>query len=53
MSEERTLKKGSKNIPEGKSSNGKPRKKWLDDVENVLNKINFRGWRNIGRDRNA
>jgi hypothetical protein len=25
----------------------------LDDVENDLKKINFRGWRNIGRDRDA
>jgi hypothetical protein len=25
-----------KNIPEGKGSVGKPRKRWLDDVENDL-----------------
>jgi hypothetical protein len=53
MSEERTLKKGSKNIPEGKRSSGKPRKKWLEDVEYDLKKMNFRGWRNTGRDRDA
>jgi len=44
MSEERTLKKGSKNITEGKRSTGKPRRKWLDNVENDLKKNNFRGW---------
>jgi hypothetical protein len=44
MLQERTLNKESKNIPEGKRSTGKPRKKWLDDVENDLKKINFRGW---------
>jgi len=54
MSEERTLKKGSKNIPEGKGSTAKPRTKWLHDVENELEKQkNFRGWKNIGRDRNT
>jgi hypothetical protein len=53
MSEEGTLKKKSKNILEGKISTGKPRKKCLEDVANDLNKTNFRGWRNIGRDRDA
>jgi hypothetical protein len=38
MSEERTLKKEFKNIPEGKRSVGKPRKRWLDNVENDVNK---------------
>jgi hypothetical protein len=28
-----------KNIPEGKMSFGKPRKRWLDDVENDLKKM--------------
>ena len=51
--EERTLKKMFKNILEGKWSFGKPRKKWWDDVENDLKKIGVRGWRKIGRDRNA
>lgn len=37
--EERTVKKVFKNIPEGKWSVGKPRKRWLDDVENDLKKM--------------
>jgi hypothetical protein len=41
MPEERTLKKGSKNIPEGKSFTAKPRTKWLHDVENELEKNEF------------
>jgi hypothetical protein len=35
MTEERTVKK---NTPEGKSSVGKPRKRWLNDVKNDLKK---------------
>jgi len=46
ISGEKNLKKGSKNIAEGKRSTGKPRKKWLDNVENDLKNIDFRGWRN-------
>jgi hypothetical protein len=45
MPEERTVKKVFKNIPEGKMSVGKPRKRWLDDVENDLKKMGVRGWR--------
>jgi len=33
--------------PEGKSSVGKPRKLWLEDVEN-LKKTGVGGWRKIG-----
>ena len=36
--EERSVKKVLKNIPEGKTSVGKPRKIWLDDVENDMKK---------------
>jgi hypothetical protein len=39
MSEERAVKKLFKNIREGKRSLGKPRKRWLDDVENDLKKL--------------
>jgi RNA-splicing ligase RtcB len=53
MPEERTVKKVFKNIPEGKGSVGKPRKRWLDDVENDLKKMDVRGWRKIDRDRDA
>ena len=36
MPEERTVKKALKNIPDRKKSVAKPRKRWLDDVENDL-----------------
>ena len=38
MSEEITVKKVSENTPEGKRSFGKPRYRWLDDVENYVKK---------------
>jgi hypothetical protein len=34
-----------KNIPEGKRSVRKPRKRWLGDVENDLKKMGVRGCR--------
>jgi hypothetical protein len=36
MPEERTVKKGFKNFPEGKKPVGRPRKRRLDDVESGL-----------------
>ena len=53
MSEERTVKKVFKNIPEGKRSVGKPRKRWLDDVENDLKKMGVRGRINMARNTDA
>ena len=38
MSEERTVKKVFKNTLEGKSSVGKPRKRWLGDVQTIRRK---------------
>jgi hypothetical protein len=40
---ERTVKKLFKQIPEEKRSVGKPRKRWLDNVENYLKKMGIRG----------
>jgi hypothetical protein len=37
------VKKVFKNIPKGKGSIGKPRKKWLDDIENDHKKMGVRG----------
>jgi hypothetical protein len=51
--EERTVKRVFKNIPDGKCPVGKPRKRWLVDVDNDLKKISVRGWRKIARDREA
>jgi len=53
MQEEKTAKRVFMNIQEGKGSIGKPRKKWLHDVENDLKAVGLRGWRKIARDRNA
>ena len=40
-------------IPEGKRCVGKPRKIWLDDGENEIKKMGFRGWRKMVRDLEA
>jgi hypothetical protein len=41
--EERTVKQVFKNASEGKRSVGKPRKRWLGDVENNLKEMSVRG----------
>jgi hypothetical protein len=42
-----------RNISEGKESVRKPRRRWMDNVANDLNKMGARGWRKIARDRDA
>jgi hypothetical protein len=42
-----------KNIPEGKRSVRKSRKRWFDGDENDLNKMGVRGWRKIASGRDA
>ena len=49
--EERTAKKVFLRISQKeKRAVGKPRKRWLDDVENYLKKMSVDGWRKIARD---
>ena len=38
-------------MSEKENSFGKPRKGWLEDIENELKKMGIRGWRKIARDR--
>jgi hypothetical protein len=44
MPEERNVKKVVTNIPEGRISVGKPRKRWLDDTVNNLKNMGGRAW---------
>jgi hypothetical protein len=53
MPEERTVKKVFKNIPERNRSLRKPRKRWVDDVENDLKKMGVGGSRKIVRDKDT
>jgi hypothetical protein len=53
MAEEGTVKKVFTATTEGKRPVAKPRKKWLDHVENGLNKISVRGWRKITEDKDG
>jgi hypothetical protein len=53
MTEETTVTEVFKNIPEGKKSIGKPRKRLLDDVKNYVNKVGVAACRKVARDRDA
>jgi hypothetical protein len=53
ISKERTVKKMFKNTPEGNTSVGKPRKRWLDDAENDLKKMDVTGWRKTEKNTDA
>jgi hypothetical protein len=45
MAEDRVVKKVFKGKPGGRRLRGRPRKRWLDDVEEDLRKMGVRRWR--------
>jgi hypothetical protein len=51
MSEDRVTKKRYMSKPEGKRSVGRPKMRWLDDVEEDLRKMGISGWRGKARRR--
>jgi hypothetical protein len=53
MTEETTVKKVFKNIPEGKKPIGKPRNILLDDFKNYVNKIGITACRKVATDTDA
>jgi hypothetical protein len=50
MSEDRVIKKLYMSKPEGRSV-GRPKMRWLDDVEDDLRKMRITGWRRKARRR--
>ena len=51
MPETRTLRKIFDTLPEGKRRRGRPRRRWLDAVEEDLQVIGVSGYRTAARDR--
>jgi hypothetical protein len=51
MPASRLTKKVCSGKPEGKRKFGRPRTRWLDDVEADIRKMGFRGWRRKAGDR--
>jgi hypothetical protein len=51
MSEDRVIKKLYMTKPEGRRSVGRPKMRWLDDVEEDLRKMRIGGWRGRARRR--
>jgi hypothetical protein len=45
MAEDRAVKKVFKGKPGGRRLQGRPRKRWLDDVDEDLRKMGVRRWR--------
>jgi hypothetical protein len=50
VTQERTVKKVFKSIPDENSSVGKPRKRWLGNIDNDQKKMGVRGCRKIACD---
>jgi hypothetical protein len=51
MSDDRSTKKLYSNKPEGLRLVGRPRKLWLDEVEQDLKQMGVRGWRRRAQNR--
>jgi hypothetical protein len=51
MPETRSVKKVFFGKPDGRRRRGRPRKRWLDDLEEDLRKLGVKGWRKKAEDR--
>jgi hypothetical protein len=51
MPETRSVKKVFLGKPDGRRRRGRPRKRWLDDLEEDLRKLGVKGWRRKAEDR--
>jgi AAA+ ATPase superfamily predicted ATPase len=51
MEDSRSVKKIFKGKPEGRRGTGRPRKRYLDDVEDDLEQLGVRGWRRKASER--
>jgi hypothetical protein len=51
MPETRSVKKVLLGKPDGRRRIGRPRKRWLDDLEEDLRKLGVKGWRRKAEDR--
>jgi hypothetical protein len=51
MPETRNVKKVFLGKPDGRRRRGRPRKRWLDDLEEDLRKLGVKGWRMKAEDR--
>ena len=51
MDKQRGVQKAYSQKPEGRRLPGRPRKRWIDDVEDDLKKLGVRGWRRKAQER--